>query len=215
MAGWALGLAIVPCFFPVATLVSIGLAITVLIRSRDGRNHGRGLAIAALVIAPLWIVGFIVAFAVGLFTELQQDAERDESGQVTESSQVSTLKIRVGDCFDHPGLAELDPDSDEADETPSVTAVPCADPHDFEAYHAYDLSDPDYPGESAVTESAATACFAQFKPFVGIAYPKSDLEPYFLYPTTRSWRLLDDRTVTCLIGEPGRKTSGTLRGSRR
>jgi hypothetical protein len=215
MAGWALGLAIVPCFFPVSTLVAIGLAIAVLVKSRDGRNHGKGMAVAALVIAPLWVVGVIVAALVGAFGELQQEGERDGSGQVTESSEISILKIRVGDCFDYPELASLDPNETAESEAFTVTGRPCADPHDFEAYHAYDLTDGDYPGEDVVTESATTKCFAQFKRFVGIPYGKSELEPYFLYPTSRSWALLDDRAVTCLVGEPGKKTSGSLEGSRR
>lgn len=216
MAGWAIFLAIVPCFFPVASLVSIGLAITVLVKSQDGRDHGKKRAIAALIIATLWIVAFIVMFATGVFAGLQKDAERDKSGQVTDTSEVSSLKIRVGDCFDHPDLAGLDLESDEeATETTSVTAIPCPEPHDFEAYHAYDLPDGDYPGLSAVEMSAGTTCFKRFKSFVGIAYPKSDLEPYFLYPTKQSWGLLDDRTITCLIGEPGEKTTGTLGGTRR
>jgi hypothetical protein len=216
MSGWALGLAIVPCLFPVATLVSIGLAIAVLVKSRDGRNHGKGRAIAALIIATLWIIGVIVAVAVGAFADLQRDAERDDAGNVTEPSTVSVLKIRVGDCFDHPELAGLElGGADAAEETMTVEAIPCADPHDFEAYHAYDLTDGDYPGQDAVAESATTTCLRQFKAFVGIAYPKSDLEPYYLFPTSQTWRILDDRTVTCLVGEPGAKTSGTLRGSRR
>ena len=216
MAGWAIFLAIVPCFFPVASLVAIGLAITVLVKSQDGRDHGKKRAIAALIIATLWIVGVIVAAVLGAFAGLQKDAERDESGQVTDTSEVSSLKIREGDCFDYPELAGLDLDSEgEAPVTESVTAIPCPEPHDFEAYHAYDLPDGDYPGLKQVEESAGTTCFARFKAFVGIAYPKSDLEPYFLYPTRQSWSLIDDRTVTCLIGEPGKKTSGTLEGSRR
>jgi hypothetical protein len=215
MSGWALGLAIVPCLFPVATLVSIGLAITVLVKSRDGRNHGKGRAIAALVIATLWIIGIIVLVAVGAFAELQRDAERDDSGNVTESSTVSVLKIRVGDCFDHPALAGLDPGEESTEETMTVEAIPCAEAHDFEAYHAFDLTDDDYPGEDAVAESATTTCLRQFKAFVGIAYPKSVLEPYYLFPSSRTWSILDDRTVTCVVGEPGAKTSGTLRGSRR
>jgi hypothetical protein len=38
---------------------------------------------------------------------------------------------------------------------------------------------------------------------------------YYYFPTSRSWRLLDDRTITCVVGDPASRTAGTLERSRR
>lgn len=214
MAGWALGLAIIPCLFPIPTLVAVGLAIAVLVRSRDGRRHGKGMAIAALIIAALWMAGFVVLILSGALGTLQPDADRDDSGQVTGESQVSSLKIREGDCVNDPTMAGFDADSEDEEVSMTVTVLPCEEPHDFETYLVYDLPDGDYPGEDEVGDAAATRCLREFKGFVGIAYSKSELEPYVLYPTSRTWRFLDDRSVTCLVGRPGTKTSGSLAGSK-
>ncbi|MBZ5733047.1 hypothetical protein K8Z61_00930 [Nocardioides sp. TRM66260-LWL] len=59
MAITALILSLLFCIPVLAAVVAIVLAVIVLRRSRDGRNHGKGLAIAALVIAPLVTLGWI------------------------------------------------------------------------------------------------------------------------------------------------------------
>jgi hypothetical protein len=214
MAGWALGLSIVPCCFGVTTLAGIGLAITVLIKSRDGRDHGRGLAIAALVIGAVWLIGgFIFGVVGGLQGWFEEDAVRDSQGRTTQTSEISTQRIRLGDCLDYPGL--VDKTNDDPIEALTVTAIPCAEPHDVEAYHLQVLPDGEYPGDAVIVEKADDACLSTFKEFVGVSYGRSLLESYYLYPTSRSWGLMEDRTITCLIGAPDGKTSGTLRDSRR
>ena len=60
MARWALGLAIVPIIL--TWLVSAVLAGIVLARSSDGRDHGQGLAKAALAIVGIWVI-FVIGFA--------------------------------------------------------------------------------------------------------------------------------------------------------
>ena len=211
MAGWALGLAIVPCCGGVTTLVGLGLGITVLVKSRDGRDHGKGRAIAAIVIAALWIVVGIVAGVAGAFSQLTADADRDESGRVTSRDEISVSKVRTGDCLDYPELAS----GEEPVEAVTVTAVPCGEPHQFEAYHAVRLEDGGYPGEEEVRRRADVGCLDAFRDFVGTTYRRSQLETFFLYPTERSWRLLDDRTIVCLLGAPGEELVGSAEGSRR
>ena len=211
MAGWALGLAIVPCCGGITTLVGLGLGITVLVKSRDGRDHGRGLAIAAIVIAALWIVVGIVAAVAGVFTGLTADAERDGSGRVTSREEISINKVRAGDCLDYPELAN----GDEDIEATTVTAVPCKQPHQYEAYHEVRLEDGGYPGEEEVGRRAEVACLEAFRDFVGTSYRRSRLETSYLYPTASSWRLLDDRTIVCLLGKPGGGLVGSVEGSRR
>ena len=59
MAITALILSILGCTC-IGALVAIPLAIVVLVRGRDGRNHGKGLAIAALIISVLSLIGVAI-----------------------------------------------------------------------------------------------------------------------------------------------------------
>jgi hypothetical protein len=212
MAGWALGLAIVPCCGGITTLVAIGLAITVLVKSRHGVNHGKGLAISALIIAGLWLVAGVVAVILGVFNDLTQDADRDSTGQVTQRDEISTSKVRVGDCLDDPGMFGI---RGEADRGEPISAVPCDQPHQFEAYFTFELDGDRYPGEERARDLASRGCDQTFSAFVGRPYQRSQLEQYMYYPSSGSWRLLKDHSVICLVGSPNEVTTGTLEGSRR
>lgn len=209
MAGWALGLALLPCC-GLNWLVAVGLAIAVLVRSRDGRDHGKGLAIAALIIAPLWVVVSIVAGLVSGYLDARDDTERDAAGHVVARDDLSTLRLRAGDCFDNPAFFGGD---DE--ESVTVTGVPCAEPHQFEVYLAVPLTDGDYPGEDAVIEVAERQCDAEFRGFVGVPRARSQLQVAYYYPTATSWRLFDDRSIVCFLGVPHQTTTGSLAHSRR
>jgi hypothetical protein len=213
MAGWALGLAIVPCCFGLTTVVGIVLGIRVLVKSRDGVDHGKGLAIAAVVIGPIWLVLIGIGALAGVFDGFVSDAQRDETGAVTERSQQSSLKLRNGDCFDDKVLAGLDVDGGSENST-TVTAVPCTQAHQFEVFHQFDLLDESYPGDSRVGQLAIDGCAKQFRAFVGVAYSRSRLEMYSLAPESKAWHSLDQRTVSCVVGQPGEVSTGSLRGSR-
>lgn len=98
MAGWALALSLLPCFTPVGQLVALGLAIAVLVKSRDGRDHGRGMAVAGLVISILVlvaIVAYVVITVVSYWKDGWDETERDADGRVTEAGLVSIDRLRV------------------------------------------------------------------------------------------------------------------------
>ena len=212
MAGWSLGLALALCFAPLTTMVSIGLAIAVLVRGRDGRDHGKGLAIGALVIDGIVIVGSLGLLTLGVVTGLTAGAERDAEGRVTERQEVSTMKIREGDCVDDPRLLGA---GDESVIATSIEAVPCGEAHDLEAYQVFDLTMDDYPGDQRTFELAARQCLKAFQPFVHRSYRSSELDFWTYYPQRRGWQLFHDRAVVCVIGHPDHKTRGSLEGSRR
>ncbi|WP_205474902.1 DUF4190 domain-containing protein [Nocardioides sp. SYSU D00038] len=215
LAGWSLGLSLLFCI-PPAALAAIGMAIAVLVRGRrDGRDHGKGLAIAALVIAPLGLVAVIVVAVFGAGLGLwDQEPDRDADGRVTEEQRVSTSSLRVGDCLDDPNLMDLD-DGAVGEGSPMIRAVPCDEPHDLEVFHSYEADQEDYPGTDRMAELAGEGCTKKFRGYVGRSYSRSELEIWMYYPDQSTWQLLDDRGVTCLVGHPDRKTTGPLRGSDR
>ena len=213
MAGWALACALVPCFQPITSFVAIGLAIAVLVKSQDGRNHGRGKATAALVIAPLWVIGMVAYVVLGALSEAVDDPiGRDESGTVVESADIGTEDLRTGDCLDFPELS-AEPAEDVTGR--EVTARPCVESHDFETVHVVDLPWSTFRGEDATIAAADRACRIGFKAYVGIDFERSKLDMSYLYPNERTWNAYGDRSVTCLVGRRGDKTTGSLKGSRR
>jgi hypothetical protein len=213
MAGWALGLSIFNCL-GVGALIAIGLGIAVLVKGqRDGRNHGAGMAIAALIISALWIVGLVVFLVLAFLGKIEiDDSDRDQAGRITHEQEISLSSLREGDCL---AEEEFDMSSDEGEDIYEVTAAPCSGAHSLEAYVSFDLDDGDYPGDDEVVRLANIGCINRFGDFVGVPPARSRLVVTFIYPQSSSWRIQDDREVLCFVGEADGSTVGTLEGSKR
>ena len=153
------------------------------------------------IIILVLVAGF---FLYGYFGE----AKRDDSGNIESSGTLDAFSVKVGDCTnDQTG-------ADSEDETVStVSAVPCAEPHDNEFYASLNLDFPEYPGEEAITLKAGEFCLAQFEEFVGIDYDSSVLMNSYMYPTQGSWDSANDREVLCLLyKEDSQKLTGSAKG---
>lgn len=215
MAGWALALSIVGCLV-VTILIAIPLAIVVLVESsKDPRDRGKGMAIAALVISGVWVLVLLFGAAADVMDSSSTSSPDPFSDlPVDQTDKLPPAKLRVGNCFDDATLAGIDA-GDGSVESGLVTLVPCNQPHDFETYNIFRIEGADFPGRAEVRRQAAVGCAKEFKPYVGRAYGPSDLDYWVYYPTSKSWAILSDHGVTCVVGEPGVKTSGSLHGSRR
>lgn len=156
---------------------------------------------AALALSGCSLVG-------GLFPS---EAERDESGQITAGNEnTDVFSIRVGDCTNDV----------DAEQIAAVPTVPCSEPHDNEAFFAYEVEAEEYPGEEAVLAEAGDRCVSEFDSFVGIPYEESVLDVWPLIPTEATWAE-GDREVICFIyalnedfTAPAQST-GTLAGAER
>lgn len=150
--------------------------------------------------AGLFITTAVLATGCGsLFDAFDPDAEP------TEPETIGVMTISVGDCLNEPT---------EDGSIEEVTQVPCAEPHDLEAYYAFDLEGDTIPVGEAMTDRAEGGCLAQFEGFVGTPYEDSELYLYTFYPTPQSWSS-GDREVLCLVQEPDVKLTGTMRNSNR
>ncbi|MGR4011014.1 septum formation family protein [Leucobacter sp. 1207-22] len=159
----------------------------------------RGISSASILIGALALTGALAGCS-------GAPAARDaETREVTEAGEDSVFAIRVGDCTN-------DIASTEADVLP---VVPCAEPHDNEVYHAFDLEDGEWPGEDAVMAAAEETCVAQFEQFVGVSYDASELDWWPMSPTQGSWEGLNDREVYCLAYDPAGLVEGSLAGAGR
>ena len=119
--------------------------------------------------------------------------------------QGNVFNLEVGTCFD-----DLDSDGGEISNVPIVD---CADPHDNEVYHLFDMPGGDFPGSSAVEEQAIDGCLAAFEPYVGKGYDTSTLGLMWLNPTPHSWNE-GDREIVCLLYDFNLvKLTGSMQGS--
>ncbi|GAA1740658.1 septum formation family protein [Aeromicrobium alkaliterrae] len=141
------------------------------------------------------------------------ETERDEDGAVTETNEdASVFDVKVGDCYILPDSSG----SSGTSEVDTITAVPCSDPHEAEAYHEVELDSGDYPGDAEIQAAVEEACAPAFDTFVGLPYEESTLDVYQLFPTQDTWEQLDDRLISCLIYDPANaELTGTLEGAAR
>jgi hypothetical protein len=79
----------------------------------------------------------------------------------------------------------------------SLSAVPCAQPHEGEVYAVFDLPAGDYPGVAAVTKQVETQCTDRLAGYAPKAVEDASIGIYFLYPFEQNWRS-GDREAVCL-----------------
>jgi hypothetical protein len=193
MAIWALVLGWIPCL--IGMIVSVVLAIMVLSRSRDGRNHGKGMAIGGLVGVGVWIVVLIAALAIHGFSS----AQRDASGHLTRGGDVTINGLRVGDC----GTKEL------SGITRTVHVVPCSQAHVFEVLATFQMPDGPYPGDDQVKRLAIGGCVKRAGRIPALK-GRTDLHLTYLHPISSTWSI--QKTVVCMANTD-QPTTGSLTGS--
>ena len=132
-------------------LVAIPMAIVVLVRGKDGRNHGKGLAITALIISVLSLVaGIAIAVALGSY--------------VSQFKSVNDLN--AGQCITAKGLTDED-----AESVTEIKSVSCSTKHDAEVLATVELtadqakgysdSDPEEVCGPAIEAAGKTAVLAE------------------------------------------------------
>ncbi len=127
----------------------------------------------------------------------EQDATRDDEGQVSENEEIGVFRLREGDCLMMPsqGIG--------GEEVETLDAIPCGEPHDGEVLAIVNVpgdDDAPYPGDAAISTEAETGCLSSFQSVTGRDFatdPFWDLT--FLSPTSDSWTLGDDREIVCIV----------------
>ncbi len=136
-------------------------------------------------------VGWIaVAGIIGAIYSGFTDAERDDSGSIVDSGNLSVFKLKVGDC--------LSEDFGDQTKVADTTAVPCAEPHFYEVYYSSAVSYQDRPSD--MPDKANDICDSQFLSHYGIVSEDTDYTFSSLFPTVESWAN-GDRDVSCLISK--------------
>jgi len=196
-AGWALGLA---CFPGLVTwIISLILSIQVISDSKQRPGNGKGMAIAALIIMPIWISVIILLVVV----DALDDADRDTAGIVTHSGEVSTTDLRLGDCVAE-NLTEK--------KYTSIQVTPCDTTHYFEVYATFTLDDGSFPGQDEVDRQAEVGCAKRFARYIDVPLADSKLDVVYLRPFKGSWPV--DHGVACLV-TTGHQLTESLKFSKR
>ena len=104
----------------IGALIAIPLAIAVLVRSKDGRNHGKGLAIAALVVSVVTLAIPVVGIVAGV-------------SYVNSLTDVNDL--REGDCLTATGLTDSD-----AESVTEIKTISCSESHDGQVLATVELT---------------------------------------------------------------------------
>jgi hypothetical protein len=163
--------------------------------------------------APLWrripvqVIIFGVILLVGAIGGLVFNASRSDTGEIIKSGNLTAKDLRAGDCFDLK-----DPEAEEVDE---VTALPCTNEHEYEMFFVGNMADGEFPAENAVTTFLTDNCLPAFTTFVGLAYEESELDIFWLSPTTESWQQ-GDHSIQCAVYHPRiHRLTSSLQGSAR
>lgn len=134
---------------------------------------------------------------------LGENVTRDSDTQeVTEAGSADVFTLRTGDCFDDT----------EGTEISDVPAVPCAESHDNEVYHSFEMAAGEWPGDEGIDAAADEQCSAEFDTFVGLAYAESTLDWFPITPLQSGWETVDDREILCAVWDPAGKIEGSLAG---
>jgi hypothetical protein len=157
---------------------------------------------------PLRFAGVGIFAVAGIFGAVTA-ANRDDSGQIVGAGTLHIVDVRVGDCFDLN-------DGSDVEEVGEIRAIPCDEPHTFEAYFTTELPAGSYPSRSVLDAETEAACLPSFEPYVGRDYETSALYVTTFEPTPEGWAD-GDRGILCVISTENASTAltGSVRDSGR
>lgn len=153
-----------------------------------------------------WILFGVLVFG-GAIGGLIFNANRSDTGEIAKSGDLTVSDLRVGDCYDLK-----DPAADEVDQ---VTALPCSDEHEYEMFFVGEMPAGEFPGSEAFSSYVEDNCLPSFLAYIGRPYEDSELDIFWLEPSTEGWAT-GDRKVQCAVYHPRiHRLIGSLQGSDR
>jgi hypothetical protein len=156
---------------------------------------------------PLALVGFTLVILAGCAESSQAESSVSSDAETSTVAPASVLELEVGMCL-------MDLSTPLRADMTEVPEVDCVDPHESEVFAEVPLEGTVFPGIDLITRTAVEGCTEEFLDYVGVEHAASLLDFSYYYPTESSWAV-GDRSVFCVVYDPGALTEGTLRDSRR
>jgi len=131
---------------------------------------------------------------------------RDDNGSIVKEGELGVFSFKIGDCISNLDLNAMNIEK--------ATGVPCAQKHQAEVFAETYIADNSETIPADFNDKGDLYCNSQFATFVGQSLENSTLELFVLHPTDESWKD-GDRETTCIILDPARFVTGSLRGAKR
>lgn len=166
---------------------------------KRGSKRGRGLAIAGVVLATVWL-----ALTIGLVALNQsQQADRNADGTVQKPGTSNIFALRPGDCLLHEGT--------DGGTFTEAAVVPCTQAHRSQVAAEVPLTDPGSYDVTTIQNEAEKLCTAEVPKVLASDAP-SDLRLFYLVPDSNAWNLQDKRSATCVISSSNDLTKSYITG---
>jgi hypothetical protein len=163
-------------------LLSVIFGIIALNQTKGGKQAGRGMAIAGLVISGAWVLLAVILVVAAI---------------VFGNGSVRATDVKVGDCI------ETTP-ADMAN-VKTLPKVSCDKPHEGEVYALLQVSGDTFPGQTALREQYEKKCVSELDAYSSKAAADSAYQIFMLYPTQQTWHQ-GDRRVACLTITQDKRT---------
>ncbi|MBC2682524.1 septum formation family protein [Corynebacterium anserum] len=134
-------------------------------------------------------------------------ATQGSEQQSSANNKDNVFAVKKGDCLQLEGNLN--------GEVKSLDRRDCKEDHNAEVYAETEMTDTAFPGMEAAAKKSQEYCAEEFEPFIGKKGSQSELTVRFLHPTQESWDQEDDRTIQCIVVDPGGTVKNTLKNSKR
>ncbi|MGZ4513636.1 MAG: septum formation family protein [Mycobacterium sp.] len=165
-----------------AVLLSVIFGIIALNQTKGGRQGGRGMAIAGLIISGAWVL-VIAAIIVAAI--------------VFDDGSVQATNIKTGDC-----IADAPADGANVTRLPKVS---CDEPHEGEVYAMIRVSGDTFPGQTAMQSEYEQRCMSALESYAPDAANDPGISGFLLYPSQETWDR-GDRDVACIAITTDKRT---------
>jgi Septum formation len=177
-------------------IFSVAFAIAALRRIGRGERRGKPLAIVALVLSALWLVGLVgaVAYHAG------RTPPRSTAGAVTRPGTVAPADLQGGDCVEVP--------RDVSGPVTAMPIMPCSQTHNGQVFATIAADDTSYPGDNTLETEGLDKCRAAAQDYLD--GKQTLLHVVVFVPTSTRWDL-GDRKESCLLVDREKDITGEIR----
>ncbi|MCU7730937.1 DUF4190 domain-containing protein [Actinoplanes sp. KI2] len=193
----------------ISLVLAVVFGFVALNQIKTRGQRGRGLAIAGISLAGVWVVVTASVVVLAITLDDSRSASRTPADTVVPTvvaSSTPTAEPTPTPTEESTTTDEFKPGQCMNDVTGARTIVSCKTPHDGEIFAIYDLKNGKWPGKETVKNQASAGCAARLTKY---AKNPGRLDYYYGIPNQYDWP--EDRSVTCVaVDEDDKKLTGSI-----